>query len=68
MKKDKDKTEAEVNTDFEDLATRTSRSTIAVIDSLMGRGAFKGEEALAIGQLREQCIQVIQTIESKHNS
>ena len=47
-----------------DLANRTSRSTVAVIDALTGRGAFKGEELSTIGQLRDQCLQSIQLCES----
>lgn len=47
-----------------DLGNRVSRSTIAVIDALAQRGGFKGEELTTIGQLRDQCIQLIQQCEA----
>lgn len=47
------------------LGSQISRSTVAVIDALTGRGAFKGEELTTIGQLRDQCLQAIQIAE--HN-
>ena len=40
------------------LANRTSRSTVAVIDAMVQRGAIKGEELSTLGQLRDQCIQL----------
>jgi len=46
-----------------ELANRVSRSTVAVIDTVVQRGGFKGEELLTIGQLREQAIQVITLFE-----
>mgnify|MGYP000456640287 CR=1 FL=1 len=42
-----------------DLANRVSRSTVAVIDTIVQRGGFKGEELTTIGQLRDQAIQVV---------
>lgn len=52
----------EENTDHPifDVATRASRSMVAVIDTITQRGGFKGEELSTIGQLRDQCIQIIQ--------
>ena len=47
-----------------DLANRISRSTIAVVDAVTQRGGFKGEELSTIGQLRDQCVQVISLVES----
>lgn len=47
-----------------DLANKSSRSTVAVIDAMTQRGAFKGEELSTIGGLRDQCIQVIQLVEN----
>lgn len=47
-----------------DLATRISRSTIAVIDTMVQRGAIKGEELTTIGQLRDQAVQMIQMCET----
>jgi len=47
-----------------DLLNKIGRSTVAVIDALVQRGAFKGEELMTIGTLREQCIQSIQLAEA----
>lgn len=47
-----------------DLANRVARSTVAVIDTLTQRGAFKGEELSTIGQLRDQALQTIQTADA----
>ena len=46
-----------------DLSFRVSRTTISVIDAMTQRGAVKGEELSAIGQLRDQCVQVAQMAE-----
>jgi hypothetical protein len=48
---------------LQELANRSSRSMVAVIDAVTQRGGFKGEELSTIGQLRDQCIQVIQLCE-----
>ena len=48
---------------LQDLANKNSRSTIAVIDAMTQRGAFKGEELSTIGTLRDQCIQMVQLCE-----
>jgi hypothetical protein len=48
---------------LQDLSNRSARSTVAVIDAVTQRGGFKGEELSTIGQLRDQCIQVIQLCE-----
>ena len=45
------------------LANQVARSTVAVVDAVTQRGGFKGEELSTIGQLRDQCIQVIQLCE-----
>lgn len=47
-----------------DLGNRVARSTIAVIDTLTQRGAFKGEELSTIGGLRDQAAQLIQLAEA----
>ena len=47
-----------------DLANRVARSTVAVVDALTSRGAFKGEELSTIGQLRDQALQIIQLAEA----
>lgn len=46
-----------------ELSQRVSRSTIAVIDTIVQRGGFKGEELSTIGQLRDQSLQLVQIIE-----
>ena len=50
-----------------DLANRVSRSTVAVIDTVVQRGGFKGEELSTIGQLRNQAIESIQLVENIQN-
>jgi len=47
-----------------DLSNRIARSTIAVVDAITQRGGFKGEELSTIGQLRDQCVQVVSLVES----
>ena len=47
------------------LANRVSRSSIAVVDAVAQRGGLKGEEFSTIGALRDQCVQMIQIIESR---
>lgn len=54
---------AELNKTHE-LSTRVARSTIAVIDTVVQRGGFKGEELSTIGQLRDQAVQAIQFAEA----
>ena len=44
---------------FMELSARISRSTIAVIDTIVTRGGFRGEELSTIGQLRDQSVQLI---------
>jgi hypothetical protein len=46
-----------------DLANRIARSTVAVIDTMVTRGAFKGEELTTIGQLRDQAVQAVALVE-----
>ena len=41
-----------------DIGNRVARSTIAVIDTIVQRGGFRGEELTTIGQLRDQCVQL----------
>jgi hypothetical protein len=53
-----------MNEEMTDLANRITRSTVAVIDTVAGRGGFRGEELATIGQLRDQCIALIQLIEN----
>lgn len=53
----------ERNAVLQDLGNRVARSTVAVIDTVVQRGGFKGEELSTIGQLRDQAIEVIQLVE-----
>lgn len=46
------------------MSNQISRSTVAIIDTLVQRGAFKGEELTTIGGLRDQALQVIQIVEN----
>ncbi len=52
------------HTEIYELSNRVARSTVAVVDALTQRGAFKGEELSTIGQLRDQSLQIIQLAES----
>lgn len=52
---------------LQDLANRIARSTVAVIDTVVQRGGFKGEELSTIGQLRDQAIEAIQLVEQLQN-
>lgn len=52
------------NDQLKDLSNRITRSTVAVIDTVAARGGFRGEELATIGQLRDQCIACIQTLEA----
>ena len=61
-KKTEVKTE-EGHTRIYELGNRVSRSTVAVIDTVVQRGGFKGEELSTIGQLRDQAVQIIQICE-----
>lgn len=50
-----------------DLTNRASRSMVAVIDTMVQRGAVRGEELSTIGQLRDQCVQLAQMCENQHS-
>lgn len=45
-------------------SNRAARSMVAVIDTMCQRGGFKGEELSTIGNLRDQCVQIIQMAEN----
>lgn len=55
---------SEILDQITDLANKVSRSTVAVVDAMTQRGAFKGEELSTIGTLRDQCVQIIQLVEN----
>ncbi len=63
-KKEQAPTEPNQITQAYTMGSRIARSTVAVIDTLVQRGAFKGEELSTIGQLRDQCVQLIQMAEA----
>jgi len=46
-----------------ELGNRVARSSVAVVDTVVQRGGFKGEELTTIGQLRDQAVQIIQLCE-----
>lgn len=50
---------------FLELGAKVSRSSIAIIDAISQRGAFKGEELSTVGQLRDQCVQLVQEVEER---
>jgi len=54
--------------EFYDLTNRIVRSTIAVVDTVVQRGGFRGEELSTIGQLRDQCVQAAQLCEDYQSS
>jgi predicted methyltransferase len=66
MSKEKTVTVESVRPMF-DASFRSSRTTISVIDAMTQRGAIKGEELSAIGQLRDQCVQIAQMCEQFHS-
>ena len=47
-----------------DMLNQISRSTIAIIDTITQRGGFRGEELSTIGNLRDQCTNGVQIVES----
>ena len=47
-----------------EVSNRVARSTVAVIDIVVQRGGFKGEELTTIGQLIDQATQIIQICET----
>ena len=47
-----------MSAELTDISNRVARSTIAVIDTIVQRGGFRGEELTTIGQLRDQCVQL----------
>ena len=58
---------AQANSDMDAayaLMAQMGRSTIAVLDAIVQRGGFRGEELSTIGGLRDQCIQAISMSEA----
>ena len=53
------------NSQIADIGNRIARSGIAVIDTIVQRGGFRGEELTTIGQLRDQCVQLTALIEQQ---
>jgi len=60
--------ENNMNEQVKDLTNRITRSTVAVVDTVAGRGGFRGEELSTIGQLRDQCITLIQLLENEEEN
>ena len=56
--------EQKAHSQIYDISNRVARSTVAVIDTVVQRGGFKGEELTTIGQLRDQATQIIQMCET----
>lgn len=63
-----DKAKADNTAAIADLSNRVSRSVIAVIDTVVQRGGFRGEELTTIGQLRDQAVQLVQLCEQNRAS
>jgi hypothetical protein len=59
----KEKAQEQDHTAIYELGNRVARSSVAVIDTVVQRGGFKGEELSTIGQLRDQAVQIIQLCE-----
>ena len=57
-----------MNTEMIDLVNRVARSTVAVVDTVSSRGGFRGEELSTIGQLRDQCVQIVAMCEAEQQS
>jgi len=47
-----------------EISNKVARNTVAVIDALVTRGAFKGEELSTIGQLRDASLHLVSLIEA----
>tara|TARA_B110000879_G_scaffold9116_1_gene11662 strand:+ start:767 stop:982 length:216 start_codon:yes stop_codon:yes gene_type:complete len=64
MSQDKKTIPLEQAKEVYDSSFRVARTTISVVDAMCQRGAVKGEELSAIGQLRDQCVQLSQLCET----
>lgn len=66
VKKEEPQTGSKATTQgtLENLSIRVARSTVAVIDTMVQRGAIKGEELTVMGTLRDQAVQLSKLIES----
>ena len=53
-----------MNEQMTEISSRVARSTMAVIDTVVQRGGFRGEELTTIGQLRDQCAQLVAMAEA----
>jgi len=47
-----------------EVSNKTARNVIAFVDAMVQRGAIKGEELSSIGNLRDNCIQIVQLVEN----
>jgi len=50
--------------EIRELANKVSRNVIMIIDALVQRGAFKGEEMSSIGQLRDGALHLVSLVEA----
>lgn len=53
------------NAQFLELVAKNSRSSIAIIDAIVQRGAIKGEELSTVGGLRDDHVKVIGEVEER---
>ena len=51
-----------------DMSIRVGRSMVALIDTVAQRGGFRGEELSTVGQLRDQCSNMVQISEQIHST
>ena len=56
------------NEEMINLTNRVARSAVAVVDTIASRGGFRGEELATIGQLRDQCVALIQMVEEAQSA
>ena len=64
----KAESKAQDHSSIYELSNRVARSCVAVIDTIVQRGAIKGEELSTIGQLRDQAVQIVQLVEEYQSS
>jgi hypothetical protein len=54
-----------MNVSINEMSQRIARSTVAIIDTMVQRGAARGEELTTLGQLRDQCVSLVSAIEAE---
>lgn len=63
MATQKETTQNSLENMVNELAIKVARSSVAVIDTMVQRGAIKGEELSVMGNLRDQSVKLIQLVE-----